>query len=52
MNTITTKCHKCKRKLNSPGAIVLYPPNKDNEIIKYHICKDCRFYLNEFLNKR
>ncbi|MEK6892733.1 MAG: hypothetical protein AABX07_00870 [Nanoarchaeota archaeon] len=39
--TINPKCDKCKKELNEFGAILLSPPDKDNNIKKLHLCKEC-----------
>ena len=38
---IQPKCDKCKEELKDFGAILLSPPNKKNEVKKFHICKGC-----------
>jgi hypothetical protein len=34
-------CDMCKIELDDFGAVVLSPPNKNGQVQKYHICKDC-----------
>jgi len=34
-------CNKCKKELKEFGGILLSPPNKDNRVKKYHLCKTC-----------
>jgi hypothetical protein len=34
-------CNKCKKELTDFGGILLSPPNNDNEVKKYHLCKAC-----------
>ena len=34
-------CNQCKKELEDFGAILLSPPDKDNKVKKYHLCKDC-----------
>lgn len=34
-------CDKCKKELNEFGGILLSPPNKNNEVKKFHLCKSC-----------
>lgn len=38
---IKPNCDKCKKELMDFGAILLGPPNEDNEVKKFHVCKDC-----------
>ena len=38
---IAPTCDKCKQELVEFGAILLSPPNQDNEVRKFHICKAC-----------
>ena len=39
--SIKPSCDICKKELNDFGAILLSPPDKNNKVIKYHICRDC-----------
>jgi len=54
---MTIICDKCKKELKDLGALVFSPPTKDdpimvdNVVTKYHVCKHCWFYLEEFLNE-
>ena len=34
-------CDICKKKLNEFGAILLSPPDEQNSVKKFHICKEC-----------
>ncbi len=34
-------CDKCKKELDEFGAILLSPPNKNNEVRKIHLCRIC-----------
>ncbi len=38
---IKPKCNKCKKELKEFGGILLSPPNKNDEVKKYHLCKKC-----------
>ena len=38
---IKPKCDKCEEELKEFGAILLSPPNKKNEVKKFHLCKGC-----------
>ena len=38
---IKPKCDKCGLELVEFGAILLSPPNKQNQVIKHHLCKSC-----------
>jgi hypothetical protein len=39
--TIKPVCDSCKRELDDFGAILFGPPDSQNQVKKYHICKDC-----------
>lgn len=46
---IKPHCDRCKKELNEFGAILLSPPNMQNEVQKYHLCKTCyELILNDF----
>lgn len=45
--TITPVCDKCKKELNNFGAILLSPPNQENSVKKFHICKECYEEIEE-----
>ena len=34
-------CAFCKKELVDFGAILLSPPDNDDKVKKYHICKEC-----------
>jgi hypothetical protein len=34
-------CVICEKELDKPGAILLSPPDCDDQCTKYHICKEC-----------
>ncbi|MFH1402269.1 MAG: hypothetical protein ABIG87_01420 [Patescibacteria group bacterium] len=34
-------CDKCKKELTEFGAILLSPPDKNNKVKKFHLCKKC-----------
>lgn len=34
-------CDICSKPLTDYGAILLSPPSKDSQVIKYHICVVC-----------
>lgn len=34
-------CDKCGKQLNEFGAVLLSPPDKENNVKKFNICKDC-----------
>ena len=38
---INPKCDKCKKELNDFGGILLSPPNKNEMVRKFHLCKSC-----------
>jgi hypothetical protein len=39
--TIKPICDKCKKELDDFGAILFSPPDKDNKVEKFHLCKAC-----------
>ena len=44
---IKPTCDKCKKELDDFGGILLSPPDENNKVKKYHLCKDC---YNEIIN--
>ena len=34
-------CDFCKKELQDFGAILFSPPDNDNRVRKFHICKEC-----------
>ena len=34
-------CDKCRQELVDFGAILLSPPDTENNVKKYHLCQDC-----------
>lgn len=38
---INPTCDKCSKELHEFGGIVLGPPNENNEVKKFHLCKNC-----------
>ena len=34
-------CDKCGKELVEFGALLFSPPNEDNSVKKFHLCKDC-----------
>ena len=38
---IKPTCDKCGEELKEFGAILLSPPDKQNKVTKFHICKKC-----------
>lgn len=38
---IAPKCDSCGQELTEFGAIVLSPPNTENQVRKFHLCKGC-----------
>jgi hypothetical protein len=49
--SINPACDKCKKELTEFGAILLSPPDKDNKVVKFHICKDCYIIILQNLEK-
>lgn len=39
--SIKPKCDKCKEELEDFGGILLSPPDKENKVEKFHLCKNC-----------
>lgn len=38
---IKPKCDYCGNELTEFGAILLSPPDENNQVVKYHVCVDC-----------
>lgn len=34
-------CDKCKKELDDLGGILLSPPDDNNQVKKFHLCKNC-----------
>jgi len=42
-------CDKCKQELKEFGAILLSPPDENNQTKKLHLCKQCyKEIINSF----
>jgi hypothetical protein len=39
--SIAPVCRMCKNELNTPGAILLGPPDADDQCRKDHLCATC-----------
>ena len=39
--TIKPICDKCKQELEDFGALLFSPPNSENNVKKFHLCKNC-----------
>jgi hypothetical protein len=39
--TIKPICDKCKNELDEFGGILLSPPDENNNVKKFHLCKNC-----------
>ena len=39
--SIKPKCDKCNKELTSFGGILLSPPDKNENVKKYHLCSVC-----------
>lgn len=49
---IKPTCDKCKNELTDFGAILLSPPDQQDMVHKFHICKDCyKEYETELINQ-
>lgn len=44
---IKPTCNRCKKELNDFGAILLSPPDKNEMVRKFHICKECYSQLKK-----
>lgn len=38
---ITPKCDSCKTELTGYGALLFSPPDRQNTVKKFHVCKSC-----------
>lgn len=38
---IKPTCDKCGNELLEFGGILLSPPDKENKVVKFHLCKNC-----------
>lgn len=38
---ITPRCDRCKQELKEFGGILLSPPDEQNKVKKFHLCKNC-----------
>ncbi len=38
---IQPKCDKCKKELKEFGAILLSPPDDNDLVKKFHLCREC-----------
>jgi len=34
-------CDRCGKELEEFGALLFSPPDEDDKVIKYHLCKKC-----------
>lgn len=41
-------CDKCKKELVGFGAILLGPPDKNDKVKKFHLCKSCYRNITNF----
>lgn len=44
-------CSLCKNELKDFGAILLSPPDKNDRVVKYHICNDCYKKMSKGFSK-
>jgi len=44
-------CDFCNQELDEFGAILLSPPDKENNVKKYHICHKCYKEISEKIKK-
>lgn len=45
-------CDMCGKELDAFGGLLFSPPDRDNAVRKYHICKDCFNSLAKGLKER
>ncbi len=38
---IVPRCDKCENELDEFGGILLSPPDEENRVRKFHLCKKC-----------
>lgn len=43
-------CDNCKKELKDFGAILLSPPDPENKVRKFHICKGCYVLIKNKYN--
>lgn len=48
---IKPTCDKCKNELTDFGAIALSPPDDENKVVKYHLCKKCYAKFSDWLDE-
>ncbi len=39
--TIKPICDMCRKELEEFGAILLGPPDENNKVEKFHLCREC-----------
>lgn len=37
-------CSRCGQKLEEPGGLLFDPPDKEDTVVKYHLCRGCWDY--------
>ncbi len=47
---IEPNCDRCNDKLNEFGGILLSPPDKENKVIKFHLCIKCYDFIARHIN--
>lgn len=47
---IRVDCHICEKELDSPGAVMITPPNV-NVCVKLHVCRPCWKQLGTIMNE-
>ena len=48
---IKVYCMLCKSELKKPGAILLSPPDKEDRVVKRHLCDKCYKEWDSLLEK-
>ncbi len=49
---IRPKCDKCGKELEEFGGILLSPPDQNNSVKKYHLCRKCYDEILNFVGKK
>ncbi len=47
---ISPKCDSCKKELLEFGGILLSPPDKNSNVVKFHLCSPCYVKVTKALH--
>lgn len=47
--SITPVCARCGKELTAFGGLLFSPPDKNDNVRKTHLCKDCYYEIMKFL---